>query len=451
MPARATTTRWAEALGLRAGAWTARLHSGTSLDGSLDARVGEARRAQHDAALLHARQTSRLRVVLSAAATAPAHAETAGLLAERGGAPRGSAGDLLSGLPILTKDRVRHGLRSLLVPRPGPVDVRITSGTSGDATQIARPRSATVERAAVDRRLFDALGMPAFFTLAVVVPWRQEPVDSWGLIDWRIRLRQVGFGQVTREFDARAARPAELVMTSPAMCALLTERLTGAPPTVSAWEVPRPVRALLGLATPGPAESRAEMYIAAEMTAPIAIRYPDCPSLHVNSDAVYVEAVDPHTAETSPPGTPGLLVLTDLLNTSMPFVRYQIGDVGLVAEERTCPCGRVTPVMTVLGRAGARTAAARAVASELTTAGRWLLVEHDGDVPVLLSDTAADTPHDSRLHSVRPLPDQLRGTPTGGLVVSIRERHPLDAWKDRPPSDLRAGAAPCRAPVERGR
>lgn len=200
---------------------------------------------------------------------------------------------MLSGLPILAKERVRHGLGDLLVPAPGPVDVRITSGTSGDVTQIARSRSATVERAAVDRRLFDSLGLPTFFTLTVVVPWNQEPVDSWGLIDWRIRLRQEGLAQLVKEFDGPRSPHVELIMTSPAICTVIGEHVTDEFATVSAWEVPGPVRALLGVAPPSPPESPAEIYIAAEMTAPIAIRYPDCPSLHVNSDVVYVETINP--------------------------------------------------------------------------------------------------------------------------------------------------------------
>lgn len=463
MPTRVTTTRWVQVLNLRTGAWAARLQSGSSLNGKLAVRVAEARRAERDASLLHARQTARLRKVFTAAATASAYAEIAGLLTERGSDPQKSSADMLSGLPILAKERVRYGLRDLLVPTPGPVDVRITSGTSGDVTQIARPRSATVERAAVDRRLFDSLGLPTFFALTMVVPWNQQPVDSWGLIDWRICLRQVGLAQLVKEFDGPSAPHVELIMTSPAICTVIGEHVTGEFATVSAWEVSRPVRALLGVVPPGPPESPAEMYIAAEMTAPIAIRYPGCPSLHINSDVVYVETINPRTGERLSPGTPGLLVLTDLLNTSMPFVRYQIGDVGFVEKDRYCPCGRITPVMTLLGRVGARTAETKAVASRLTTRGRWILVEHDNEAPVLLTDSAGDTPPDSRLHSVRPIPDPLRTIPAGGLVLSIRERYPLDDWRDRSLSDLRVGAhsphaallsrrhVPNHAPAERRR
>jgi hypothetical protein len=430
---------WARGLGLRAGAWIGRLESNSTLNNSLAGRVVAASRAQYDASLLQRRQTDRLRTVLEAAAGASAHADVAGLLLERCHAGTDSVAELLAGIPIMTKDQVRHGLRNYLVPTPGPVDVRVTSGTSGDVTQVARPRAATVERAAVDRRLFDSLGLPPFFTLALVVPWEQEPVDSWGLIDWRIRLRQVGLDQLVGG-PGTAATPADLLMTSPATCSILADRHPAGCHIVSAWEVTRPVRALLGAVAPGPPESTAEMYVAAEMTAPIAVRYPDCPSMHVNSDVVHVEIVNPHTGEPVGAGTPGLLVLTDLLNTSMPFLRYRIGDVGLVEEGRRCSCGRFTPVLTLLGRGGGRMAETRDLAARLPRRHRWVLVEQDDGTPVLLTDGVVDGDINERIPQVRPLPRALRAVLPGGLVVSLRERYPLRDWRGRSAWELRAGA-----------
>lgn len=50
------------------------------------------------------------------------------------------------------------------------------------------------------------------------------------------------------------------------------------------------------------------------------------------------------------PGTPGRIVVTDLVNTAMPFIRYQIEDEGTPLGA-TCPCGRGLPLMgKVTGR-----------------------------------------------------------------------------------------------------
>ncbi len=69
--------------------------------------------------------------------------------------------------------------------------------------------------------------------------------------------------------------------------------------------------------------------------------------MHVNGDALLVEIV-PDPAYPSPAGK---VVITDLLNYSMPLIRYEIGDVGRWAEAQHCPCGRGLPLLAdVQGR-----------------------------------------------------------------------------------------------------
>jgi phenylacetate-CoA ligase len=69
--------------------------------------------------------------------------------------------------------------------------------------------------------------------------------------------------------------------------------------------------------------------------------------MHVNADALLLEIVpDPKR-----PGRSGRILITDLLNYSMPLIRYEIGDVGQWAEEQRCPCGRNLPLLAdVQGR-----------------------------------------------------------------------------------------------------
>jgi phenylacetate-CoA ligase len=47
------------------------------------------------------------------------------------------------------------------------------------------------------------------------------------------------------------------------------------------------------------------------------------------------------------PGEVGSIVVTDLTNYAMPFVRYEIGDMGVFSDE-FCPCGRSLPLMRKL-------------------------------------------------------------------------------------------------------
>jgi len=46
-------------------------------------------------------------------------------------------------------------------------------------------------------------------------------------------------------------------------------------------------------------------------------------------------------------GETGNLIITDLCNYAMPFIRYEIGDLGAPSDER-CPCGRNLPIMKSL-------------------------------------------------------------------------------------------------------
>lgn len=46
----------------------------------------------------------------------------------------------------------------------------------------------------------------------------------------------------------------------------------------------------------------------------------------------------------------GNIVLTDLDNYAMPFIRYEVGDIGIPSDEK-CPCGRGLPLMSsIIGR-----------------------------------------------------------------------------------------------------
>lgn len=65
--------------------------------------------------------------------------------------------------------------------------------------------------------------------------------------------------------------------------------------------------------------------------------------LHVTMENLLVEIVD-ETGRLTPPGEEGDIVITDLFNVAMPFVRYAIGDRAC-AGFGSCPCGRGLPLM----------------------------------------------------------------------------------------------------------
>lgn len=71
--------------------------------------------------------------------------------------------------------------------------------------------------------------------------------------------------------------------------------------------------------------------------------------LHVTGEHLIVEIVD-HEGNPVPSGVEGDVVVTDLYNYGMPFVRYAIGDRAIAATA-PCPCGRGLPMLRqVTGR-----------------------------------------------------------------------------------------------------
>jgi phenylacetate-CoA ligase len=66
--------------------------------------------------------------------------------------------------------------------------------------------------------------------------------------------------------------------------------------------------------------------------------------LHIHAENLVVETRDPDGAR------PSEILVTDLHNYGMPFIRYDSGDLGILAD-RACPCGRGLPMLeTIEGR-----------------------------------------------------------------------------------------------------
>ncbi|MGA8234838.1 MAG: hypothetical protein WB795_25405 [Candidatus Acidiferrales bacterium] len=78
----------------------------------------------------------------------------------------------------------------------------------------------------------------------------------------------------------------------------------------------------------------------------LAAECPEHSGLHTNSLTRYIEIVD-DAGHPLPPGKPGRILLTDLTNFFMPFLRYEIEDVGSWSAKK-CSCGRPLPLIEKL-------------------------------------------------------------------------------------------------------
>jgi phenylacetate-CoA ligase len=73
-------------------------------------------------------------------------------------------------------------------------------------------------------------------------------------------------------------------------------------------------------------------------------------ALHLLTDLLEIEILDPQTLAPVPPATAGLLTVTSLVHEVMPLVRYVTGDLVQI-DPVPCACGAPTPTGRVLGRA----------------------------------------------------------------------------------------------------
>lgn len=65
---------------------------------------------------------------------------------------------------------------------------------------------------------------------------------------------------------------------------------------------------------------------------------------HINSDIILVEAIKDNQQVY---GEEGEVICTDLTNYTMPFIRYALGDIAVLSEER-CGCGRSFPLIKLV-------------------------------------------------------------------------------------------------------
>jgi phenylacetate-CoA ligase len=81
----------------------------------------------------------------------------------------------------------------------------------------------------------------------------------------------------------------------------------------------------------------------------IAFECEDHSGYHYNMESAFIEVVD-DAGTPLPPGQSGRVVVTNLVNYAMPFIRYDTGDLAVFADA-TCPCNRgLLKLREIMGR-----------------------------------------------------------------------------------------------------
>ncbi len=308
--------------------------------------------------VLAARRLDRLRRVLARAAATKYYGTAlrdAGL-----GNPRSMELEDLRRMPLLDRQVIaRHGIDAFLTVSPtGLVNV-FTSGSTGTPGRFLRSKVEEADYSARWWRVHAAYGCSVWDAQVCVAivdkPDRAGPITMLRKFGVLPRVERVASDAPPQQVleRVRAADPPILTGYAGAIEALADHVLTtGAriqPPRAvfcTAMEVTDRCLDLAERAFRAPA---VDVYVTNEF----GVLAWSCPVrrdlLHVNDDAFVVEILG-SDGRPVPPGTVGELVITSLGLTSMPLIRYRMGDMAARVAER-CECGRGLGLVTrVQGR-----------------------------------------------------------------------------------------------------
>lgn len=232
--------------------------------------------------------------------------------------------------------------------QPGTCVSRYRGGTNDRTLHIyLSPEECQTVRA-IERRTIESGGLTGRYSSVAILPPNQTPP----LPDWRERLFH-GRRRYVSSFETVHEQLRILLQTRPdciASSLWILSRLAGeirrsqplgfAPRFLLSWGEPMRTRdretlhQAFGVAP-------TDMYPIWEF-GPIAAECPRRNGLHVNFDLGYVEILrDKHPAE---PGEVGEVVITSLVNFTMPLIRYRVGDVASW-KNGPCSCGWQGPVL----------------------------------------------------------------------------------------------------------
>jgi phenylacetate-CoA ligase len=311
-----------------------------------------------------------------AAATVPYYRQAFGELGLAAGdfASPAFTPETFARLPILTKPDVRRGFPTGLVSeterarrRPPWSRVRVfrTSGTTGLPLKFYRDPAMRPYDQALRRRQYAWGGLvpgDQIVHVRVTVYVSLGLYPFWSFFNGTRLLPP----DLTFQRDGRAIarllddwRPEALVASPPSL-ALAAQALQQA-----GLRLRHPPKAIFA---GGEAVDAATWRLfAAAFEAPVHVQYganefgiylaQSCPdrvaggeppfeNLHISASRFYVEVVDDEGRPVEP-GREGRIIVTDLGNRLMPFIRYDIGDRGSLAPG-LCPCGRGLPLLASL-------------------------------------------------------------------------------------------------------
>lgn len=270
----------------------------------------------------------------------------------------------LARLPLLSKEDIRKNLADLLADNIPLADRHAseTGGTTGVKMRFFRDNACLAPKEAARYRFERWTGWDFGEPMGLVWTAQQDYVGHW---TWKAKIKN-------SLFERQAVLPAA-ILDSETIAGYISLLRRKKPTMIRAFSSPLCEVAshilkaglsgfsLKGIVTTGeplyPHQRETiekafnceifDSYRCREV-GPIAQECEAHAGMHINAEALYVEIIP----TTDMPHDKGLgeVVVTDLLNYGMPFIRYRMGDLARLSGQ-CCPCGRGLPLlMDIAGR-----------------------------------------------------------------------------------------------------
>jgi len=261
----------------------------------------------------------------------------------------------LERLPLLDRHVItRHGLDAFLSVRRDNLVSVTTSGSTGTPGRFVRSRVEEADYSARWWRVYNAYGCSMWDTQINVArvdkPDRAGPITMLRRIGVLPQVEKLASDAPPHELleRVRAMHPPILTGYAGAIEALADHVLsTGVqiqPPRAVFCTAMEVTDRCLQLAEQAFRAPTVDVYVTNEF----GVLAWSCPVrrdvLHVNDDSFVIEVVGPD-GRPVPPGTLGELVVTSLGLTSMPLIRYRMGDMAAMVAG-PCACGRGLGLLT---------------------------------------------------------------------------------------------------------
>lgn len=275
--------------------------------------------------------------------------------------------DELVNIPVLSKDDVRGNLNEMVACNfgPGSIHSSITGGTTGSSLKFYRDNKCLTKKEAALLRFEKWTGWDIGEWRWIVWPATIDHKSEWTFrakvknylstrnVDWH--LTTISEKCIIKQMKRAEKQSISMIRAFPMPLAEVAKHIS------SNCKYCFSVKGIITTGEPLHANQRDliekafrskvfDSYRTREI-GPIAQECRLHNGYHINCEGVYLEIIPFEKSRLNDGNNKkqhGRIVVTDLLNYGMPFIRYDIGDIGMISN-RKCECGLGLPLIEDIG------------------------------------------------------------------------------------------------------